>query len=189
MWLASALALLLLQSPQLERNRAIELAGIGFRAGNYVEAQRHIRQVLRSEPADAYANDFLATTYLLQDNPEAALKYWNRIGAPRIANVRTEPVAPVDPILWDRAFAFSPAAALFLKDFEDTKARFDSLGVLSRYRFEFLPAGAAGEDFDIVVHALPADTFGGWPAAAVALGRGLPYETLQYDFRNIHSAG
>ena len=99
MWLATAFALLLVQSLELEKNRAIELAGIEFRAGNYVEAQRHIRQVLRNEPRNAYANDFLATTYLLQDNPEAALKYWNRTGAPRIADVRTEPAVPINPIL------------------------------------------------------------------------------------------
>src|SRR5262245_12612753 len=107
MWLSTALALLLFQSPQVEKNRAIELAGVGFRAGNYVEAQQHIRKVLQKEPDDAYANDFLATTYLLQDNLEAALKYWNRIGAPRIADIRTEPETPVNTILWDRAFAFS----------------------------------------------------------------------------------
>jgi hypothetical protein len=189
MWLATALALLLFQSPQVEKNRAIELAGIGFRAGNYVQAQRHIRKVLRSEPDDAYANDFLATTYLLQNNPEAALKYWNRIGAPRIADIRTEPETPVTTILWDRAFAFSPAAPLSLKDFEDTKARIDSLGVLVRYRFEFMPVGAAGEDFDIVLRALAANSFGGWPGTIVALARGLPYQTVQYDLRNIRSAG
>ena len=182
MWLATAFALLLLQSPELEKNRAIELA-------NYVEAQRHIRQVLRNEPRNAYANDFLATTYLLQDNPEAALKYWNRNGAPRIADVRTEPAVPINPILWDRAFAFSPATGLSLADFEDTKARLDSLGVLSRYRFEFVPAGLAGQDFDVVVHALPANVFGGWPGAVVALARGFPYQTLQYDIHNIRSAG
>ncbi len=189
MWLTTALALLLFQSPELEKNRALELAGIGFRAGNYVDAQRHIRRVLRSDPSNAYANDFLATTYLLQDNPEAALKYWNRIGAPRIADVRTEPVMSINPILWDRAFAFSSATVLSLVDFEDTKARLDSLDVLSRYRFEFVPVGATGEDFDVVVHALPAGVVGGWPRTAVALARGLPYQTLQYDVHNIHSAG
>ena len=190
MWLAAVFALLLLQSPDLEKNRAIELAGIGFRAGNYVEAQRHIRQVLRAEPSNTYANDFLATTYLLQDNVEAALKYWNRIGEPRIAEVRTEPALPINPILWDRAFAFSPAATLSVSDFEDTKARIDSLGVLSRFRFELVPEGPAGQDFDVVVHALPADVFAaGWVGAAIALSRGLPYETVQYDVRNIRSAG
>jgi hypothetical protein len=189
MWLATALAVLLLQSPELEKNRAIELAGIEFRARNYVEAQRHIRQVLRKDRGNAYANDFLATTYLLQDNPEAALKYWNRIGAPRVAEVRTKPAVPVNPILWDRAFAFSPAAGLSLPDFEDTKARLDSLGVLSRFRFEFVPAGSAGPDFDVVVHALPAGGLGGLWGTVATLARGLPYQTVQYDVRNIHSAG
>src|SRR5262245_19651391 len=164
MWLAAAFALMLLQSPELEKDRAIELAGAGFRDGNYVEAQRTIRQVLRSEPGNAYANDFLATTYLLQDNVEAALKYWNRIGEPRIGDVRTEPALPTNPILWDRSFAFSPAADLSLEDFENTKARIDSLGVLSRFRFELVPDNSAGKDFNVVVHALPADVFGaGWP--------------------------
>jgi hypothetical protein len=190
MWLAAAFSLLLLQSPELEKNRAIELAGVGFRAGNYVAAQRQIRQVLRSEPGNAYANDFLATTYLLQENVEAALKYWNRIGEPRIADVRTEPALPTNNILWDRSFTFSPAAGLSLEDFEDTKARIDSLGVLSRFRFELVPDGSAGKDFDVVVHALPVDVFGAsWPVAAIALARGLPYETVQYDVRNIRSAG
>ena len=95
----------------------------------------------------------------------------------------------INPILWDRAFAFSPATVLSLADFEDTKARLDSLDVLSRYRFEFVPVGAAGEDFDVVVHVLPADVVGGWPRTAVVLARGLPYQTLQYDVHNIHSAG
>ena len=195
MWLATAFALLLLQSPELERNRSIELAGIGFRAGNYVDAQRHIREVLRSEPDNSYANDFLATTYVLQDNLEAALKYWNRIGEPRIADVRTEPPLPINPILWDRAFAFSPAAALSLADFDDTKARINSLGVLSRFRFELVPVRSvglapAGQDFDVILHALPAGVFGaGWPGATIALARGLPYETIQYDIRNIRSSG
>jgi hypothetical protein len=190
MWFTTALAILLLQSPDLEKNRAIELAGIGFRAGNYVEAQRHIRLVLRSQPDDPYANDFLATTYLLQDNPEAALKYWNRIGAPRIEEVRTEPSVSINPILWDRAFAFSPAAPLSLADYEDTKARLDSLGVLSRSRFEFVPVGPGGENFDVVVHPLASGAFGGgWPGAAITVARGLPYQTIQYDVRNIRSAG
>ena len=145
--------------------------------------------MLRSEPDNSYANDFLATTYVLQDNLEAALKYWNRIGEPRIADVRTEPPLPINPILWDRAFAFSPAAALSLADFDDTKARINSLGVLSRFRFELVPVRSvglapAGQDFDVILHALPAGVFGaGWPGATVAPLHGafLP-ETISTTF-------
>jgi hypothetical protein len=187
MWIAAALALFVFQSPAVEHERAIELAGVGFRAGNYAEAQRYIRKALRSQPDDAYSNDFLATLYLLQDNTEAALKYWNRIGAPRIENVRTGPDVPLNPILWDRSFAFSPGSTLSLTDFENTKARMESLDVFSRLRFELLPAG---DNFDIVVHPLTRGwSAGGWPGMALSLGRGLPYQTVQYDLANVRSTG
>ena len=102
MWTIAALYLFLLQSPESEHRRAldlaaagnveqakailvteqeknpgdkrfpIELAAIGFKAGNYREARRHIHRALRIDPDDVYANDFVATVYLLQNNTESA---------------------------------------------------------------------------------------------------------------------
>ena len=218
MWTIAALYLFLLQSPESEHRRAldlaaagnveqakailvteqeknpgdkrfpIELAAIGFKAGNYREARRHIHRALRIDPDDVYANDFVATVYLLQNNTEAALKYWNRIGRPHIENVQTDPAVPIDPVLWDRSFAFSPASILTLEDFRNTKARLEFLDVLSRARFEFVPAG---ESFDVVLHPIPR-TGGigtGKLTTVAALARGFPYRTVEFDFRNLRSAG
>ena len=69
----------------------VELAGVAFRQKNYPQAIRRLRQATRLEPGDAYANDFLGTAYFLEGNIEASLKYWNRAGKPRIADVREVP--------------------------------------------------------------------------------------------------
>ena len=218
MWTIAALSLFLLQSPESEHKRAlelaaagnieqakailvteqeknpndkrfpIELAAIGFKAGNYREARRYIHRALRIDPDDIYANDFNATVYLLQNNTEAALKYWNRIGRPHIENVQTDPAVSIDPVLWDRSFAFSPASTLTLEDFRNTKARLEFLDVLSLARFEFVPVG---ESFDVVLHPIPR-TGGigtGKLSTVAALARGLPYQTVEFDFRNLRSAG
>src|SRR5437868_5038281 len=101
MWIATAALLFLLQSPESEHKRAVdlaetgsleqakaillveqnknprdkrfptELAGIEFKAGDYGEARRYIRRALQIDPEDVYANDFIATLYLLQNNTEA----------------------------------------------------------------------------------------------------------------------
>jgi len=130
----------------------IELAGIGLKAGNYREARHFIHRALQIDPDDIYANNFNATVYLLQNNTEAALKYWNRIGRPHIENVQTDPAVPIDPVLWDRSFAFSPASTLTLEEFRNTKARLEFLDVLSLARFEFVPVG---ENFDVVLRSVP----------------------------------
>src|SRR5215472_2316828 len=57
----------------------------------YQTIQRCLRIALRLDRTDIYANNFLATIYFLEGNLEAALKYWNRAGKPRIEEVRTSP--------------------------------------------------------------------------------------------------
>src|ERR1700751_696538 len=87
----------------------LELAGVAFKQKNYSCAVSNLRRALELDPDDSYASDFLASVYFLQNNLQAALKYWNRVGKPRIENGQAEPTPRVDPVLLDRAFAFSPA--------------------------------------------------------------------------------
>ena len=70
-----------------------------------------------SDPKDSYGNNFLGTVYFLQGNIEGALKYWNRVGRPQIAEVQAVPTPRVNAGLLDRAFAFAPASVLGLPDF------------------------------------------------------------------------
>ena len=86
-------------------------------------AVRHLRRALRLDPADSYGNDFLGTVYFLQGNLEAALKYWNRVGKPQIAEIRSQPAPQVNAALLDRALAFAPASVLRLPDLLTTEVR------------------------------------------------------------------
>src|SRR5579863_7453948 len=117
----------------------LELAGVAFKQNDFRGAKRELAAALRLDPRNRYALDFLATLYLLDGNLEAALKYWNRIGKPRIENVRIEPQPRVDPALLDHAFAFAPASVLRQGDLAVSQARVDALQIFPHSSFELTP--------------------------------------------------
>lgn len=162
-----------------------ELAGLAFEKKNYPLAARFLRRAVKLAPRDEYASNFLATVYYLEDNLEAALQAWNRIGKPYIEQVREEPQPGVSPALLDHAFAFSPAATLRLPQFYATNARVRGLGIFPQYHFDLdaLPNG----NFNVVFRGRELDGFGGggkWEAALVVL-RGLPFEQVNPAYYNL----
>jgi hypothetical protein len=156
----------------------LELASTAFRAKDLPEAERHLKSFLREAPADPFANDFLGTTYLLDGNFDAALKYWNRAGKPRVRDIHTDPPLRVDPLLLDRTFAFSRAGKLQVDEYYKTRARLDSLGIFTRYRFDLAPTGL--DSFDMTLRA----TERTGPDWLSWLG-GLPYETVYPGWWNL----
>jgi len=166
----------------------IELAGVDFQQRRYGEAAKWLRRALRIDSSDAYANEFLATVYFLQGNLEAALKYWNRIGKPQIENVRIEPELHVDPVLLDRALAFSPGSTLGLGDFLTAKARVRGLEIFSNYAFG-LDAREDGK-FDLTFRAKERNGWGEnkWEAL-LSVFRGIFQQTVYPEYFNAdHSA-
>ncbi|MBO0859569.1 MAG: tetratricopeptide repeat protein [Chloracidobacterium sp.] len=165
-----------------DKRFSIELAGVFFKRKNYAAAADHLRRALRLDPADNYANDFLASVYFLQGNISAALKYWNRISKPEIEEVRIEPAPMVAPALLDHAFTISPASALDLRELQTTEARVRGLDIFSNYRFDL--EARPDEKFDLVfrAHERNADFKWEW---LIGLLSGLPYQTLNPEFFNI----
>ena len=162
----------------------LELAGVAFKRKLYPEAARYLQRALKLAPGDSYANDFLATTYFLQGNYEAALQYWNRAGKPEIDDVRVEPQPRVNPVLLDHAFAFSPASTLHLDDLLATQARLDGLGIFPLRRFD-LEARPDGK-FDAVFHAVERNGWGNSKLEALLrLFRGLPYQEVHPEYYNL----
>ncbi len=162
----------------------IELAGLAFKQKHYGEAATWLRRALRLNPSDAYANDFLATVYFLQGNLEAALKYWNRIGKPRIANVRIEPELRLDPVLLDRAFGFAAGSTLQLQDFLAATARIRALEIFPTYTF-VLDAREDGT-FDLVFRAREQNGWGEnkWEILLPLL-RGIFQQTIYPEYFNL----
>src|SRR5262249_46496314 len=93
-----------------------ELAGIEFKQKNYAKAAAWLRQALRLDPDDTYANEFLASVYFLEGNLEAALKYWNRVAKPEIENVRHVPEPRMNVVMLDHVFAFAPGSTMSLPE-------------------------------------------------------------------------
>ena len=162
----------------------IELAGINFKQKKYTLAAAHLRGALRIDSADEYANDFLATIYYLENNLEAALKYWNRVNKPTIKNVLTEPEPRVRPALLDSAFAFSPAATLKFQEFLATRVRVSNLQIFPTYRFEL--SARSGGDFDLIFRSQERNGFGrGKLNSILNFASGLPYQTVYPEFWNL----
>jgi hypothetical protein len=154
----------------------IERAGVAFKRRDFAAARRHIRRALRLDPRDAYSNDFAGTLALLDGNPEAALAYWNRIGKPRLEQVRTEPEPRLDPVLVDRAFAFAPSSTLALEEYRATRARLELLDTFPAWTLALEPRPDA-DALDAVLRTggtLP------WFAAL----RGLPFSTVYPELVN-----
>ncbi|MGA8041263.1 MAG: hypothetical protein WCA37_00530, partial [Terracidiphilus sp.] len=160
-----------------------ELGGIAFQQKHYALAARYLRRAHRLAPDDTYVNDFLATVYFLEDNLPAAIQAWNRVAKPYIAEVREEPRPRVRPELLDSAFAFSPAATMTLRQYLDSRARIDALGIFPQHQLD-LRARADGH-FDAVFRGEERSGFGDTKLEAAFLFlRGLPFQAVNPEYVN-----
>ena len=163
---------------------AVELAGVAFQLRRYPEASHWLQDALRLNPRDEYANGFAGTVYLLMGNVNAALKYWNRVQKPEIVSVQFDPQLQVRRLILDRAFAFSPAAVLHLRDYETTLARLDALGIFPQYNI-VLNARSDGK-FDADFHATERNGPGSsLLQALVSTFSGVAYQTVYPAWYNI----
>jgi hypothetical protein len=161
-----------------------ELAGIAYREHRPDRAKAWLRETLRLDRAAPYANNFLATLYLLDGNLDASLLYWNRIGKPRLRNIGISPQLRLNPVLLDRAFLFAQGQVLARRDFLATKARLDFFGVFPRYRFDLTPG--PDNTFDLNFQAAERNGWGESRLEGVAsLLSGLLYQTVYPTFHNL----
>jgi hypothetical protein len=120
-----------------------ELAGVSYRLEDFRRSRKLLRRALQLEPEDEYARNFLGSLYLLDGNLDAALTQWNRIDQPRLASVELPGGLRTDPVLLDRALAFSPASTLQLSELRTSRARLNLLDAFSSYAFDLVPEPAA----------------------------------------------
>jgi hypothetical protein len=166
----------------------IELAGIDYREKRFRKANRYLRRSLAINRRDDYANNFLASIYFLQDNLEAALKYWNRTDKPKLSDLAFEPRPKLSPLLLDRAFAFSRGSTWSRDQFLATEALLESLTLFPRMRFD-LEAQPDGS-FDLKFYGSERDAWGTtkWEGL-LSLLRGLPYQSVYPEFYDLGGKG
>jgi len=161
-----------------------ELAGVAYKLKNFSTAKRDLRAALRVAPNDEYSRDFLATIYFLEGNIEAALKYWNSVGKPRLQHVAADPTPKLQPRLFSSAVTFNAPQILTPDALAATQARFDNLGVFPGYRIELAPAPSG--DYDATLHLMERNGWGdSKPEGIASFLSGLPYDTVYPEFYNL----
>jgi hypothetical protein len=160
-----------------------ELAGTLFQLKRYSDAKYWLRKALELNANDAYAQNFLATLYFMEENLEAALKYWNLSQKPFVEQIGSSPQPRLKADLLDRAFAAAPASQLLLKDFRNTQAWLEHLEIFPSYRFELTPK--PGEKFDLLFHSIEKNGWGSRADRIFALARGIPLLTAHIDLFNL----
>jgi tetratricopeptide (TPR) repeat protein len=166
----------------------VELGGIAYREKALSLAERDLRRALAIQPKDDYSNDFLASIYFLHGNLEAALKYWNRTGRPKLDDLTFDPQPTLMPLVLDRAVRFSPGNEWRRDDFLRTEAQLGALDLYPHgtYDLQAQPDGS----FDLVVRAPEQNGWGGTKLeGALSLLRGLPYESIYPEFYNFGRKG
>ncbi len=162
----------------------IELAGVAYQQKQFAAAKSDLSRALELDPGDAYVNNFLASIFFLEGNLEAALKYWNRLGKPRLADLSFDPQPRAKPILLDRAFQFSLGEQWTVADYLKARARIENLGIFTRQRFD-LGARTDGS-FDLTFRAFERRGWGtGALEGALSLLRELPYQGVAPEFYNL----
>ena len=173
-----------LQLSPREPRFMVELAGVAFKRANYPEAEGWLVRALHVSPRDSYTLDFLGTVFYLQGNIDAALKYWNRIGKPRIGSIEAQPKPKLNPILFDRAFAFSRATTLELPDLRTTNARIHQLDIFPSFRLGL--EAQSDDNFNVTFRGSERDGCAGnsWACLLVVFGQ-TPAQTLNFSYFNI----
>jgi len=165
-----------------------ELAGLAYRRKDFKDAKPYLRRVLAAEPSDIYANNLLASIYLLEGNLEAALKYWNRIGKPQLSDLSFQPQPQLKPILLDRAFQFSRDSVWTSAEFLTTAARLDALGAFQAQRYDL--EANADDTFDLVFESAEKPGWRDSPWIRVAnFLSGVPYQQVYAEFPDLNRGG
>ncbi|HEY2647158.1 MAG TPA: hypothetical protein VGI34_09290 [Candidatus Acidoferrales bacterium] len=162
-----------------------ELAGVEYKQKQFSRAKQHLRRALTLDPADDYANEFLASIYFLEGNLEAGLKYWNRVGKPQISDLSFSGTTRLNPVLLDRAFAFSRGSEWRRDQFLTTKARLESLDIFVHTRFDL--AEQSDHAYQLTISSVEQNTWGDskWQEL-VSFFRGVPYQTVYPEFYNLN---
>jgi len=165
-----------------------ELAGVAFQQKQYSRATRQMRRALVLDQRDPYANDFLGTMYFLQGNIPAALKFWNRVGKPRLQEIRTAPKPHLSPVQLDHAFAFAPASVLKEDEFYTTEQRIRALGLFSSYHLDL--EARPDRNFDVLFRNRELNGWGDTKYEALfRIFRGLPFQTVYPECFNLGGRG
>ena len=158
-----------------------ELAGVRFAERRWADATTLARQALDRDTRDEYAWDVLGSSLFMQDDPEGALRAWNKIGRPRVNTVNIEGIrhARYQAIAAD--LAIQPNALLTADAYERARRRLEEWPDRRSARLAFRPEAAGFATVDVVVaeHSTRPHGAAEWSAVAArsAIDREMTFAT------------
>ncbi len=146
-----------------------ELAGLRLLQRRWPEVSELASAVLVTDPMDAYAWQLLATSRFIQNDPDGALRAWNRIEQPHVDLLAVGGLTRTRQRVVERLLAIQPKALLTPGLFDLTARRLKDLPSAMGSRLELVPrsSGLAELRAHVVERpVVPADV---WSYAAIGL--------------------
>jgi len=128
-----------------------ELAGVRFAQKRWADAAALARDALSRAPDDVYASEVLASSRFMLDDPEGALKAWNRIGKPRLDLVSIEGVRHARYQTITETLGLKPNVVLTADAFARAKHRLNDLPDRSQSRLELRPQADGFAAVDVAI--------------------------------------
>ncbi len=146
-----------------------ELAGVRFAQNRFADAASLARDAIGLAPDDVYANDVLGSSLFMLDDPEGALRAWNRAGKPRLDLVTIEGVHHTRYQTINEALGLKPNRLLTADAFAQARHRLEELPDRSMSRLSLRPQadGFASLDVAIAERAGRPRDAAGWSGIAV----------------------
>jgi len=163
-----------------------ELAGLNLENNDIEGAKTQLRQALRSDPANSYASDMLATIDMSAGDVQSALRSWNKTGRPVIDDILHNYYLSFGSWVVREAVAFHPAGVLRYEEWKTTESRLFATGDFANVGLEVEPT-TVPDHYDAVVRTTTKkNSFGNF---AVDILKGLPFQSVFPDLWNIGNSG
>lgn len=165
-----------------------ELAGVRFLQSRWAEASDLAEHAARLDPADTEGWNLLATSRFLNDQPEAALGAWNRIGRPPIDLLQVTGLDRTRQPVVIGLIDLHPRELLTTARLGRAARRLQELPSAAQTRLSYQPLAGGLAQLEAVVVERPVFPRGVVPIAATAVRASLHRE-LQLDVASPTGSG
>lgn len=134
----------------------LELAGVHFREQRGRQAMVVLRRALALDPNNDYGHRFLAALLSLEGDQIAALRHWNRVGEPRIGQIRYDAADETDANVLTRLVPLNEGEILRAQQMLDIQWQRERFGLGRSLHWQLVPRPADGWNLDILLpHTAP----------------------------------
>lgn len=164
----------------------VERAGLDFLERRYAAAADGLARALARRD-DAYARDLRASALQLAGRSEEALDEWNRLGQPRLADLRLSGLAKTRDRVARRELRLAEGEMVRAEAFRDARLRLREVGVFPRVRLRVVPRADARADVEVAL--TERHGFGTWQELLVSGAANALRQQVRLRYFNLGGEG